>query len=190
MNGSLGKILICILCGASLLIAGCATPAPFGGGAPTPTEGGAMVSQAGTPTADLGTIISLLQSINERVSVVVENTRPEGKGTVTGNIVLFDTMGNAGNAITGGTSLVALPVGKCDVVVYAQSVGLFVTLEEEKDIESGRDRNYRNRQTCTDDPMCRRTVQLDDDFAFLYIEYKPYKSGDTLTQVTLSYRCR
>jgi hypothetical protein len=186
MNGRSGKILISILCGAMLLIAGCTTPAPSGEAGPTPVERTAQVSQV----TDLGAVTSLLQTMNDRLALIAENTRPEGRGTVTGNIVLFDTSENAGNPILSGTSIEALPPGKCDVAVYAQMKELYVTLEEEKNMDVGREREYRNRQTCIDDPLCRRTVQLDDEYAFLYIEYKPYKTGDTLSQVTLSYRCK
>jgi hypothetical protein len=191
MNGRFAKILLCILSGALLLIAGCMSPAPTGGAGPAPTQGGPATGQAVTGT-DLGAVTSLLQSIDERLSTVVENTRPEGKGTVTDNLVLFDTSSNDNKPITTGASIVALPVGKCDVAIYAQSARLYVTLEEEKDLRTGGadQRYYRNRQTCIDEIMCRRTIQLDDDFAFLYIEYKPYTSSGTLNQVTLSYRCK
>jgi len=186
MNGRSGKILISILCGAMLLIAGCTTPAPSGEAAPTPLER----TQAPASATDLGGVTALLQSIDDRLALIAENTRPEGRGIMTGNIDLFSTEENAGNPITGGTSVEALPTGRCDVVVYAQMKSLYVTLEEEKNMDVGKEREYRNRQSCIDDPMCRRTVQLDDEYAFLYIEFKPYRTGDTLNKVTLSYRCR
>lgn len=188
MNGRFAKILLCILSGALLLLAGCTTPAPTGEAAPPPTQS-MVTGQQGAATADLAGVTSLLQSIDSRLSTVVENTRPEGRGTMTGNMVLFDTQGNTGNAVTSGISLITLPPGKCDIVIFSQSVGLYVTMEEEKDIEIGKERYYRNRQTCINEPMCRRTVQLDNDFAFLYLEYRPYNSGNTLNRVTLSYRC-
>jgi hypothetical protein len=186
MDARFAKILIFVLCGAFLLIAGCATTPPSGGAGPTP----ATATQVSTSGADLGTITALLRTMSDQVSLVAENTRPEARGYETGNIVLFDNMGNSGNTIPSGTALVALPQGKCEVAVFGRSVGLFVTIEEEKDMESGRERNYRNRQTCLNDPMCRVTVQLDDNYSFLYIEYKPYNSANSLSQVTLSYRCR
>ena len=190
MNGRFPKILILVLCGVLLFLAGCTTTSPTGGVTSTPSTGGT----AGTSATDLGSITALLTSIDQRLSTVVENTRPEGRGTVTGNIVLFDNNGNAANSVTAGTSLVSLPTGKCDIAVYSQTnVGLYVTLEEEKNMDNGGrpdQRYYRNRQTCLNVPMCRETVQLDDDFSYLYIEYKAYNSGNTLSQVTLSYRCK
>ncbi|MGA2934498.1 MAG: hypothetical protein ABSD81_05025 [Methanomicrobiales archaeon] len=188
MNARFQKILILTLCGALLFIAGCATTAPSGGAVPTPAGG--TTNQVSTTNPDMGTIVSLLRTINDQVTLVAENTHPQATGKITGNIVLFDTMGNTANAIKSGTSIVALPQGSCDIAIFAQSVPLYVTVEEEKDLSaqiSGR--YYRNRQNCFDDPMCRETVSLDDDFSYLYIEYKPYNPGDSLNQVTLSYRC-
>jgi hypothetical protein len=189
MNGRFAKILILVFCGALLLIAGCTTTAPSGGTAPTPTVGGST-SQVAAANPDLGTIISLLRTINDRVNLIAENTHPQATEKLTGNIVLFDTRGNTANAIKSGTSIVALPPGSCDIAIFAQSVPLYVTVEEEKDLTAQlANRYYRNRQSCFDDPMCRETVSLDDDYSFLYIEYKPYNPGDSLNQVTLSYRC-
>jgi len=193
MNGRSGKILLCILCAVcgAVLLAGCTTTAPSGAVNPTPGAGG---TSAGVSAADLGSITTLLTSIDQRLSTVVENTRPEGRGTETGNIVLFDNNGNTANTLTSDTSLVALPTGKCDIAIFSQTnVGLFVTVEEEKNMDKGGgpdQRYYRNRQNCINVPMCRKTVQLDDDFSYLYIEYKTYNPGNTLSRVTLSYRCK
>ena len=66
MNGRLAKILLSILCGAMLLIAGCTTPAPTGGAVPTPTE---RTPQVSTSATDLGGVTSLLQSMNDRSSL-------------------------------------------------------------------------------------------------------------------------
>jgi hypothetical protein len=191
MTGRLVKILLSILCGAMLLLAGCTTPAPpTGGAAPTPATGGTTTGQAATSVTDLGSVTSLLQAMNDKLGLIAENTHPEGRDAVTGNIVLFDDMGNAANAIKTGTAILALPQGSCDIAIFAEMVPLYTTVEEEKDLSVNVDsRYYRNRQTCIDDPMCRETVSLDDEFSFLYIEYKPYKSGDSLNKVTLSYRC-
>jgi hypothetical protein len=187
MNGRFAKFLIFILCGALILIAGCTTTAPTGGAAPTPAGGTTPVA---TTNPDLGTIVSLLRTIGDKVSLVAENTQQETKSIVTGNIILFDTMGNTANAIKSGKAIVALPDGSCEIAIYAQSVPLYTTVEEEKDLSANVDkRYYRNRQTCFDDPMCRETVSLDDNFSFLYIEYKSYNPSDSLNQVTLSYRC-
>jgi hypothetical protein len=190
MNGRLAKILICILCGALLLIAGCTTPAPPETTAQTPVPRVTVAGQA-TTSADLGGLEALLRSIDERLSVVVENTRPEGMGTLVGNIVLFDNNGDAANTITTGQALLALPSGSCDIVLFSHAtMGLYVTFEEIKDIEIGKEHYYRNRQTCINEPMCRRTVQADDDFPFLYLDYRPYNEGKTLNRVTLSYHCK
>lgn len=190
MNGRFAKILLCILSAAFLLLAGCTIPSSPGATAPTPAPRVTVASQVTTSTTDLVAVETLLRSIDERLSVVVENTRPEGKGTLIGNIVLFDNNGDAANAITTGTALMALPVGKCDIVLYSDAtIGLYVTIEEIKDIEIGKEHYYRNRQTCINEPMCRRTVQADDDFPFLYLDYRPYNSGKTLNRVTLSYHC-
>ena len=189
MDARFAKILILVLCGAFLFIAGCTTTAPSGETAATPTVGGAT-SQVAAANPDLGTIISLLRTTNDKVNLIAENTHPLGIQKVTGNIVLFDSMGNKANAVRSGTSVVALPQGTCDIAIFAQSVPLYTTVEEEKDLSLNiASRNYRNRQDCFDDPMCRETVSLDDDYSFLYIEYKAYNSGDTLNQVTLAYRC-
>jgi hypothetical protein len=155
------------------------------------STGPARATPGPAASPDLATIESLLQTANTELTVIAENTHPPGKGIVTGNVVLFDTEGNLANVITSGSAIVALPSGTCDVAIYAQGVGLYVTLEEEKDLSTGGadQRYYRNRQTCSNELMCRRTVNLDDNFSFLYTEYKPYNSGNSLSRVTLSYRC-
>ena len=190
MNGRFAIILICILSGAFLLLAGCTTTAPPQAAAPTPTQGSSTTGQAAA-SADLGGLTTLLKSIDERLSTVVENTRPEGAGIIVGNIVLFDDNGATANAATKGTALLTAPTGKCDIAIFSSAtVGLYVTIEEEKDIEIGKEHYYRNRQTCINEPMCRRTVQLDDDFPYLYLDYRPYNAGNTLDRVTLAYRCK
>jgi len=189
MNGRFTLILICILSMAFLLIAGCTTPATPE--ATTPTPAPRVTAAQALSTADIGSITTLLQSIDERLSTVVENTRPEGAGTTVGNIVLFDDNGAKANAATTGTALLTAPTGRCDIAIYSSAtVGLYVTIEEEKDIEIGKEHYYRNRQTCINEPMCRRTVQLDDDFPYLYLDYRPYNAGNTLDRVTLAYRCK
>jgi hypothetical protein len=184
MDARFGKILLFILCGALLLIAGCTTTAPSGGAAPTPTE----APQVSAANPDLGTIISLLRTIDTRVSTVVENTRPQGRGILTGNMVLFDNQGNTANTITNGSSVVALPQGNCDVAIYSLVVRTFTTMEETKSYETTL--YSRNKQSCFDVYLCRRTVTTDSDFPYLYITYKPYDSSKRLSQVTLSYRCQ
>jgi len=192
MNGRFPIILICILCGALLCLAGCTMPGTTGGPAPTPTvQTSTVTSQQAISSTDLSGLTTLLKSIDERLSTVVENTRPEGAGTVVGNIVLFDDNGARANAATTGTALLTAPTGKCDIAIYSSAtVGLYVTIEEERDIEIGKEHYYRNRQTCINEPMCRRTVQLDDDFPYLYLDYRPYNAGNTLDRVTLAYRCK
>ncbi|MDD1668461.1 MAG: hypothetical protein LUO97_01540 [Methanomicrobiales archaeon] len=187
MNARFAIVGIFVLCGALLFIAGCTT-APSGGTAPTTVQ--VTSGPSSTSAADLGTIVALLRTLNDKVTLVEENTHPLAMGRVTGNLVLFDTLGNAANAIKTGKAVVALPPGSCDVAIYAGSVPLYITLEEEKDLSvQVTERYYRNRQACIDVPLCRRTVSLDENFAFLYIEYKPYRSQDSLDRVTLSYRC-
>jgi hypothetical protein len=186
MNGRIAQILIFILCGAFLLIAGCTAPAPSGGAAPTPAGG--TTGQAPASTTDLGTITSLLRGISDQVALVAENTRPEGRGTVTGNIILFDTAGNTANTITDGSSVLALPLGSCDIAVYGYGARIFTTVEEMKDYTSTK--YSRNSQACSDSYLCRKTITLDNDYSYLYITYKPYDSTKRLTQVTLSYRCK
>jgi len=185
MNARFEKIVILVLCGALLLIAGCATPAPSGGAVQTPAGG--TTTQVSTSTPDLGTITALLRTINDQVSLVAENTRPPGKGIVTGNIILFDATGNTANPITDGTSIIALPQGSCDIAVYGYATRMFITVEEMKDYTSIK--YSRNYQACADVYLCRKTIALDDDFSYLYLTYKPYDSTKRLTQVTLSYRC-
>jgi len=167
-----------------LLIAGCTTPAPTGGAVPTPTE---RTPQVSTSATDLGGVTSLLQSMNDRLSLIAENTRPEGKGVLTGNMVLFDNQGDTSNTITNGTALIALPQGKCDIAIYAYGISTYTTLEEVND-QVAYDFS-RNRQACLDTLICRRTVTLDKEYSYLYIYYKPYNPTKTLSQVTLAYRC-
>jgi len=186
MNRRFAKFLIFVLCGALMLIAGCTTTAPSGGAAPTPAAG---TPQAATTTPDLGTIVSLLRTINEQVSLVARNTQPGTEGTMTGNIILFDASENPSSSITYGSSVVALPGGSCDVVVFADEVSMFTTVEEMKGYTS-RGINSRNKQTCLDVYACRSTVTLDSDFSYLFVTYKPYQSSNSLTRVTLSYRCK
>jgi hypothetical protein len=187
MNGRFAKFLIFILCGALLLIAGCTTTAPSGGGVQTPA-GGTTTTQVAAASPDLGTIITLLRTISDQVSLVAENTRPPGKGIVTGNIALFDNGGDTANTITDGTSVIALPQGSCDIAVFGDSLQTFITIEEMKDY--GSTKYSRNYQACAGVYLCRRTVTLDDDFSYLYLTYKPYDSTKRLTGVTLSYRCK
>ena len=144
--------------------------------------------QVAAASPDLGTIITLLRTINDQVSLVAENTRPPGKGIVTGNIALFDNGGDTANTITDGTSVIALPQGSCDIAVYGDSLQTFITVEEMKDYTSTK--YSRNYQACAGVYLCRKTVALDDDFSYLYLTYKPYDSTKRLTGVTLSYRCK
>jgi len=183
MNGRILKILISILCGAAVLIAGCSTSAPSAGAAPTQT---ASPSQ-GLAAGDLATIESLLQTANSQLSLIAENTHPPGKGIVTGNLVLFDTEGNLANTITNGTSVVALPQGSCDIALYGNSVTMYATVAEMKDYQS--DVLTRNTQYCIDIYLCWRTVTLDGDYSYVYLTYKPYDPRYQLDRVTLSYRC-
>jgi hypothetical protein len=185
MNGRIAKILICVLCGAFLLIAGCTTAAPSGEAATTPT---ARATQAPVTGSDLGTVIGLLQTITGQLTVIEENTQPVLKGIVTGNIILFDDQGDPANAIAYGSSMIALPQGTCDVAVYASQVKEYITLEEMKDYSSTK--YSRNSQACADVYLCRKTVTLDKDFSYLYVTYKPYVSTNRLAQVSLSYWCK
>ena len=186
MNARFPKILILILCGALLLIAGCTTTAPSGGAVPTPAGG--TTTQVSTSTPDLGTITALLRTISDQVSLVAENTRPPGKGIVTGNMALFDNGGDTANTITDGTSVIALPQGSCDIAVYGDSMRMFITVEEMKDYTSVK--YSRTYQACADVYICRKTVTLDNDYSYLFLTYKPYDSTKRLTGVTLSYRCQ
>jgi hypothetical protein len=140
----------------------------------------------GTSAADLVTVTALLRTINDQVSLVAENTRPEMKDLATGTIVLFDSAGNSADGTTSGSAVVTLPRGKCTIGVYSGKT-MTTTVEELNDI--GREREYRNRQPCVDDMFCRKTVTLDDSYPFLYVEFRPSQSSGSLTRVTLSYRC-
>jgi len=194
MKPRFAKIVILVLCGAFLLVLPASagfldfifgTPAPTQ--APVSTGGGTTTGQVAAANPDLGTIIALLRTLSDQVSLVAENTRPPGRGIVTGNIVLFDNGGDTANTIAAGTSVIALPQGSCDVAVYGASMRMFITLEEMKDYTS---KIYsRNYQACADIYICRKTVALDDDYSYLYLTYKAYDSTKRLTQVTLSYRC-
>jgi hypothetical protein len=187
MNARFGKILIFILCGALLLIAGCTTTPPAGGGGPTAA---ATTSAPAASNPDIGTVISLMRTMNDEISVIADNTRPAAGATATGNIVLFDDMGNTANAVKEMTSVVVLPQKTCDVAIYADGVLMFTTVEEMKDYSSGQNAKYtRNSQSCFDVYLCRRMVTLDSDYPFLYIDFKPYRSTDSFDRVTLSYRC-
>jgi len=194
MNGRFAKILILVLCGTLLLV----PPASagffdflFGTPAPTPapvvSPGGGTTTQVAAATPDLANIESLLQTINNQLTLIAENTHQPGKPPVTGNLVLFDTSGNLASTITNGTSVVALPQGACDIAVYGNSISMYITVEELKDYESTK--ITRNLQSCVDDYLCRRTVTLDSDFSYLYLTYKPYNPTDRLDRITLSYWC-
>ncbi|HTY52489.1 MAG TPA: hypothetical protein VMB35_04795 [Methanomicrobiales archaeon] len=184
MNARLGKVLILFLCGTLLFIAGCATTPPPPAVTPTPTGASQQVTPANT---DMGTIIALLRSIDDQVNLVATNTKPQAGAAAFGNIVLFDYGGNTANTITNGSSVIALPQGTCDIAVYGDSVRMFITAEELKDYSSVR--YNRNYQACADVYVCRRTVTLNSDFAYLFLTYKPYIDTYRLTRVTLSYRC-
>jgi hypothetical protein len=194
MDARFKKILILGFCGAFLL----AVPASasfldfiFGTPAPTPapvvSSGGGAPTQVTAMSPDLAIIESLLRSISDQVSLIAENTRPQLKAPVTGNIVLFDTAGDLSHTVTNGTYVVALPEGSCDIAVYGDSLLMYITVEELKDYQSSR--YSRNYQTCVDVYLCRRTVTLDDDYSYLYITAKPYDYRNQLTRITLSYRC-
>ena len=185
MNGRFPIIPLLFLCGAFLFIAGCSAPAPSAGVTPTPTVAGPTPPAAAN--ADLGTIESLLGTINEQVSLIATNTKASGAGLVTGNIVLFDSLGNMADTIPYGTSVVALPQGTCDIAVYGDSVQTFITVEE---LNSYTSKIYsRNYQACAGVYVCRQKVTLDNSYSYLYLTYKPYDSTKRLTRVTLSYRC-
>lgn len=195
MNARFKKILIIILCGAFLLV----IPASagfldfiFGTPAPTPTPttvtgGGTTTSQVAATSPDLATIESLLRTINDEVSLIGENTRPQATGILTGNIVLFDPNEEQSNTVMSGTYVVSLPGGSCDIAVYGDSLQMFITVEELKNYVS--DKYSRNYQTCADVYLCRKTVALDTDYSYLFVTAKPYDSTKSLTRVTLSYRC-
>ena len=195
MNARFQKILILFLCGALLLV----IPASagfldfiFGTPAPTPapsvSTGGGTTSQVTAANPDLGTILALLRTINDQVSLVAENTRPQGKGILSGNVVLFDSAGNAGNAIQSGSAVAAVPQGTCDIALYS-SVRMRTTVEEMKDYASSNNKYSRNRQACIDSYLCRKTVSTDESFSFLYFEYTASDPAAPLSRVTLSYRC-
>ena len=189
MNARFGKILLIFLCGAFLFIAGCTSPAPSQGQAPAPTQITSGAS-AGAPSAvtstDLETINSYLRSIKDELSVISSNTR-SGGGYATGNIVLFDDQGDPYNVINNGSALLALPQGSCDVAVYADGVSQYTTIEE-VNTQIAYD-NARNQQTCLDQVVCRRTVNLDPVYSYLWVYFKPYNTEKTFARVTLSYRC-
>ena len=187
MDARFQKILILSLCGALLFIAGCATTGPSGGAVPTPTAGG-PTSQVAAANPDLGTIVALLRTMNDQVSLVAENTRPQGKGILSGNIVLFDSSGNGANAIQSGSAVAAIPQGSCDIALYS-GVRMRTIVEEMKDYASTNNKYSRNRQACIDTYLCRKTVSTDDSFSFLYFEFTASDTAAPLSRVTLSYRC-
>jgi hypothetical protein len=189
MNGRFGNILLLFLCGALLLIAGCTTTAPSGGAAPAPTQitsGASAGAPTGLTSADLETVVSYLRSINDELSVIASNTR-SGGGYVTGNMVLFDNLGDNSNNINNGSALIALPQGSCDVAIYAEGFSTYTTIEE---VNTQIAYDFaRNRQVCLDQVICRRTVNLDNVYSYLWVYYKPYNTEKTFSRVTLSYRC-
>ena len=189
MTGRFAKILLSILCGALILIAGCTSPAPStGGAAPTPAAGGASTGQAGAAATDLTAFSSQLQAMNDKLGLIAENTAPQGRALETGNIILFDNSGNLANSISLGTSLITLPQGTCDIAIYADGTPIFTTVEELKSYLTSI--YSRNKQSCIDVVVCRNTVTLDSDFSYLYITYKPYNENQRLSLVTLAYRCK
>ena len=186
MKGELPKILISALCGALLILAGCTTPAPTTGAAPTPVV---TAAQAPVTNPDLGSILTVLETMNGEVSQIAENTQPQAKGILAGNFVLFDDMGNAANAVQSGSAVAAVPLGTCDIVMYSPNL-MRVTVEEMNSYGTTQASKYsRNRQACVDTYFCRKSVSTDNSYAFLYFEFTASSSSAPLNRVTLSYRC-
>ena len=92
------------------------------------------------------------------------------------------------NWLPPASAVIALPGGTCDVGVYAQNP-LYVTMEEMKDYTGTK--YTRNEQVCIDSRLCRRTVNLDDSFPFLYVTFRDTDQTKKLVdRVFLAYRCQ
>jgi len=185
--------LLCVLCSV-LLVQGAAAGGIFdflfGSPAqPAPSTSTPAVSGPAQPvTTDLSGVITLLQSILASVTRL-EQKMPAAAGAIqTGNIMLYDNTGNVEANADQASAVVALPPGECDVGVYAQN-HMYVTLEEMKDYTS--DKYTRNKQVCIDSYLCRKIVQLDAEFPFLYIYFRDTNDQKSLVdRVFLAYRCR
>ncbi|HXW98642.1 MAG TPA: hypothetical protein VEI51_02840 [Methanomicrobiales archaeon] len=186
MKGEIPKILISALCAALLILAGCTAPAPTTGAAPTPAV---TAGQAPVANPDIGSILSELQAVNTGVSQIAQNTQPQPKGILAGNVVLFDDAGNAANAIQSGSAVAAVPLGTCDIAIYSTAI-MRATVEEMNSYVTSESSKYsRNRQACVDTFFCRKSVSTDNGYAFLFFTFTASSSSAPLNRVTLSYRC-
>jgi len=183
--------LLCLLCSV-LLVEGAAAGGIFDflfGSPAQPTPSTPAVSGPSQPvTTDLSGVITLLQSILASVTRI-EKGMPAVSGAIqTGNIMLYDNTGNVEANADQTSAVVALPPGECDVGIYAQN-RLYTTMEEMKDYTS--DKYTRNKQVCIDSYLCRKTVQLDADFPFLFIYVRDTNDQKSLVdRVYLAYRCK
>ncbi|MDD1653388.1 MAG: hypothetical protein LUQ64_02465 [Methanomicrobiales archaeon] len=160
----------------------------FGTPQPTPATTASPVSgPVQTVTTDFSGVITLLQNILSTVTRI-EEQMPTGANVVqTGNIMLYDNTGNLEANADQTSAVVALPLGECDIGIYAQNP-MYVTIEEMKDYTGSK--YSRNEQACIDSRLCRRTVNLDASFPFLYIYVRDTDPTKSLVdRVFLAYRC-
>jgi hypothetical protein len=138
---------------------------------------------------DIGSILAILRTMNDQVALIAENTRPQAQGVLSGNVILFDDAGNAANAIQSGSAVAAVPQGTCEIVIYS-TVITRSTVEEMNNYGLTESSKYsRNRQACVDSYFCRKTVNTDGSYSFLYFEFTASRTSAPLNRVTLSYRC-
>lgn len=154
---------------------------------PTPTTTPMGSGSALAATTDLSGVITLLQSILASVTRIEKGMPATSSSIQTGNIMLYDNTGNVEANADQASAVVALPPGECDIGIYAQ-VPLYVTMEEMKDFSGSK--YTRNEQVCIDSRLCRRTVNLDSSFPFLYIFFRDTDTTRSLVdRVFLAYRC-
>ncbi|MDD1656820.1 MAG: hypothetical protein LUO87_05540 [Methanomicrobiales archaeon] len=160
----------------------------FGTPQPTPTPTPPVSGAAPPVTTDLSGLITVLQNILASVTRI-EQGMPAVSGIIqTGNIMLYDNTGHLEANADQASAVVALPPGECDVGVYAQNP-LYVTMEEMRDYTGSK--YTRNEKVCIDSRLCRRTVNLDASFPFLYISFRDTDQTKSLVdRVFLAYRCR
>jgi hypothetical protein len=159
----------------------------FGTPSPTPAPTPSVNGPAQAATTDLSGVITLLQSILASVTRIEKGMPAASSSIQTGNIMLYDNTGNVEANADQASAVVALPPGECDIGIYAQ-VPLYVTMEEMKDYSGSK--YTRNEQVCIDSRLCRRTVNLDSSFPFLYIFFRDTDTTRSLVdRVFLAYRC-
>lgn len=188
-----GKTLVLGLLFTVLLVQGAAAGGIFDflfgtRAEPAQTPAPVVTGAAQTVATDFSGVVTLLQNILASVTRIEQKMPPASSSIQTGSMMLYDNTGNIEANADQASAVIALPAGTCDVGVYAQNP-LYVTMEEMKDYTGTK--YTRNEQVCIDSRLCRRTVNLDDSFPFLYVTFRDTDQTKKLVdRVFLAYRCQ